>query len=102
MSVVSFEIVKGDYTGACEVSEVAVSGAGIYASATLRNIMVIPTESVGEAVLSVMVDGYERTVKIPDFNVVQVKRYLYSLTITDKDLILSARLAWALWPCRNR
>jgi hypothetical protein len=51
---------------------------------------------VGEAVLSVMVDGYERTVKIPDFNVVQGKRYLYSLTITDKDLILSS-LSVSLW-----
>ena len=128
MSVVSFEIVKGDYTGACEVSEVAVKGAGIYASATydgrtgqimsrsgadarvasdggkftagssatIRNIMVIPTESVGEAVLAVIVDGHERTVKIPDLSVVQGKRYLYSLTITDKELILSS-LSVSLW-----
>ena len=121
LSVLSFEIVKGDYQGACDVTDVFIQGGNVYAegaydgrngtilsrsgagvpiasdeggftlnmSGTVRNIMVIPTSYTDEAVLSVILDGNERTTTIPYFNALQGKRYHFTLTVNDDALVIS-------------
>lgn len=121
MAVASFRIVKGNYGGACKVSQVAVKGSNLYTSAkyngkngsilsrssansfitssegsftmttsgTARNIILIPASVSGSATVSINLDGYDRTVTVPSFYPQAGKRYTYTLTVNEEEIIVS-------------
>lgn len=121
MAVASFRIVKGNYSGACKVSQVAVKGSNLYTSATyngkngsvssyassnqlisssegsftlnttgtVRNVILIPAPYGTTVTVNINLDGYDRTVDIPSFHPVAGKRYAYTLTVNEKEIVVS-------------
>ena len=54
-----------------------------------RNIIVIPAASASAATVTLTLDGYQRTATIPSFRPLAGKRYAYTLTVNEEEIVVS-------------
>lgn len=121
LSVLSLNVIKGDYAGDGNISELTVSGSHLAAkgtydgrdgsilarenfnspilsdngtfllntSGTLNDIILIPSGTSSDAVISVTLDGESKSVVIPGFKPEAGSRYYAVLSVNDIGLELS-------------
>lgn len=59
-------------------------------SGTTRNILLIPAAASATATVKITLDGYTRAVSIPSFMPSAGKRYRYTLTVNEMEIVVSA------------